>query len=74
MVIGGMFSVEEKMGSEMVYGTRGAPVEEVCSRVHGLNPKGGRHGGLGQECSKDIVGRTNAPFGFAILWRSVRAG
>ena len=39
MVIGGVGTVEEKMGHGVVNGTRWSPVEKVSGRVKCLDPK-----------------------------------
>ena len=49
-------------------------VKEGGRRGKGLNPVGGRHGGLKQQVANDIIYRANNTFSFTVLRRSVRAG
>ena len=49
-------------------------VKEGGRRGKGLNPVGGRHGGLKQQGANDIIYRANNTFSFTVLGRGVRAG
>jgi hypothetical protein len=42
--------------------------------VEGFDPERGRHGGLEEESTDNIVGGTDSSFSFAVLLRCVRTG
>jgi len=48
-------------------------VKEGGRRGKGLNPVGGRHGGLKQQGANDIIYRANNTFSFTVLRRGVGA-
>jgi len=48
-------------------------VNQDSRRGKGLDPIGGRHGGLKQQGANNIINRANNAFSFTILGRGVRA-